>query len=651
MRFVSFLFISGLCLCGSFAAMAQPFSLPDQQEKYLSELQNRAEKSKLYKDDRWRALLHYHKRLFSAESTIDTESFFLDKNGKYDLKAEMNATLRAFFTPKEKIKSRTGESPDYRHPLCLYPARYAFLKKNLNIDETALPKVDCKEYNETLKKLDAKKLTLIYTSAYMGNPASLLGHTLLRVDSKEDLPLLAHAVNYGAITGNDNALAFMIKGIWGGYPGVFSLTPYYDTVNTYNNMENRDIWEYRLNLTQEQLNSLVAHVWEAGQTSADYYFFSENCSYILLEMLDVALPNANMAQQFYKPYFFMDYVIPVDTIRTVLKQNNVLDVAVYRPSRQTKLKNAYSHLNDSEKEQLRKVLHAPRNTQSVMASDLSPSQKANVLETAYEFLQYEYLARHIGIDEMRTDTIKLLKARSSIPEKSTIPPVPTPAKRPDQGHNSAATGIFVGRRNDENFIDYNIRLAYHALMDNSEGYLPFTEITYMDTDLRWYERTNDLRLQQLKLVNIRSLAPRNELFKPLSFQFKTGAERYQHPGKEKEGTVFFADGGIGASFEFLPNTVFFTFANLHLKSGGYLPHNGFVGAGAQAGIFSDLGKVRILAQSEYVYASDKTARELNCEAEIGYSLTTNLSVIAKWSYKDRTVDDIRETKIGLQYLF
>ena len=37
---------------------------------------------------------------------------------------------------------------------------------------------------------------------------------------------------------------------------------------------------------------------------------------------------------------------PVDTIRTVLKQNNVLDVAVYRPSRQTKLK------NDNEKDKI-----------------------------------------------------------------------------------------------------------------------------------------------------------------------------------------------------------------------------------------------------------------------------------------------------------
>ena len=651
MRFVSFLMLFGLCLCGSVSASAKPFSLPEKEEAYVSRLIKKSDALKLYEKDEWRALLHYHDRLFSSESTIDSPNFFLAPDGKYSPKAELHATLRAFFTPRENIKSREGESPDYRHPLCLYPARFRFLDKNLKIDASLLPKVDCKEYRETMKKLNAKKLTLIYTSAYMGNPASLLGHTLLRIDGEENLPLLAHAVNYGAITGNDNALSFMIKGIWGGYPGVFSLSPYYDTVNTYNNMENRDIWEYRLNLPQERLDDLTAHVWEAGHATADYYFFSENCSYILLEMLDVAVPNADMAQQYYRPYFFMDYVIPVDTIRTVVGIPGLAGEAVYRPARQTKIKHAYDSLSEVEKAELRKVLYAPRRTDEVMASALSPSQKANVLETAYEFLQYEYLARHVGLDEMRKDTLKLLKARSSIPEKSTLPPVPVPEKRPDQGHASAATAVFGGRRNGENFIDYNIRLAYHALMDDSEGYLPFTEITYMDTDLRWYERSNDLKLQKLKLVNIRSLAPRNELFKPMSFQFSTGVERYEYPGKEKDGTVFFADGGVGASFEVLPKTVFFTFANLHLKSGGYLPHSGFIGAGAQAGFFADLKKFRILAQAEYVRASDKTARSRRYEAKAAYSLTDNLSVIAEWTYENRHRDDIREGRIGMQYQF
>lgn len=651
MRFVSFPILFGLCLCGSFPASAKPFPLPETEAKYVSSLIEKADALKLDEKDEWRALLHYHKRLFSAESTIDSPSFFLDANGKYDPKAELHATLRAFFTPRKDVKSREGESPDYRHPLCLYPARFRFLDKNLKLDAARLPKVDCKEYRETLKKLNAKKLTLIYTSAYMGNPASLLGHTLLRIDGRENLPLLAHAVNYGAITGNDNALSFMAKGIWGGYPGVFSLSPYYDTVNTYNNMENRDIWEYRLNLPQERLDDLTAHVWEAGHATADYYFFSENCSYILLEMLDVAVPNADMAQQYYRPYFFTDYVIPVDTIRTVAETPQLLDEAVYRPARQTKIKHAYDSLSDTEKAELRKVLHTPRRTEEVMASALSPSQKANVLETAYEFLQYEYLARHVGLDEMRKDTLKLLKARSSISEKSTLPPVPVPEKRPDQGHNSAATAVYGGRRNGENFVDYNIRLAYHALMDDSAGYLPFTEITYMDTDLRWYEQSNDLKLQELKLVNIRSLTPRNELFKPLAFQFSAGVERYEYPGKEKDGTVFFADGGIGASFEVLPKTVFFTFANLHLKSGGYLPHNGFAGAGVQAGFFTDFGKFRILAQSEYIHASDKTARSVRCDATAAYSLTANLSVIAEWTYENRRQDDIREGRVGLQYQF
>ncbi len=155
----------------------------------------------------------------------------------------------------------------------------------------------------------------------MNNPSSMFGHTLLRFDragQDEKTRLLSYAVNYGAVTGNDNGLLFAVYGLTGGYPGTYSVMPYYQLVRQYTDFENRDIWEYQLNLTPAEVRRLLEHLWELREQYADYYFFDENCSYQLLFLLDVARPGLRLADR------FPVYAIPVDTVRAVVRQDDLL---------------------------------------------------------------------------------------------------------------------------------------------------------------------------------------------------------------------------------------------------------------------------------------------------------------------------------------
>jgi len=58
--------------------------------------------------------------------------------------------------------------------------------------------------------------------------------------------LLSFAVNYAARTDETNGFAYAIKGVFGFYPGYYSLLPYYVKVREYNDLERRDVWEYPL---------------------------------------------------------------------------------------------------------------------------------------------------------------------------------------------------------------------------------------------------------------------------------------------------------------------------------------------------------------------------------------------------------------------
>ncbi len=57
-----------------------------------------ADRRALYNDKYWHTLLHYKKGVFGLRSLIDDPNFFLAPGGKHNPKAELEATIKAFFS-------------------------------------------------------------------------------------------------------------------------------------------------------------------------------------------------------------------------------------------------------------------------------------------------------------------------------------------------------------------------------------------------------------------------------------------------------------------------------------------------------------------------------------------------------------------------
>ena len=164
----------------------------------------------------------------------------------------------------------------------------------------------------------------------------MFGHTLIRIDKKDSYKNDSHInsiiINYGADTGGETSgIIFAFRGVFGLYKGFFSATPYYKMTNSYSNLENRDIWEYKLNYTKEESEFYTKHMWELLFADINYYFFKKNCSYLMLETLNVIRPEVDLTKE------YNVYTAPVDTIKT-LKRYNLIDFQNYRPSLQKKIK-------------------------------------------------------------------------------------------------------------------------------------------------------------------------------------------------------------------------------------------------------------------------------------------------------------------------
>ena len=576
----------------------------------------------------WLALVHYRPQMFGGyEGTIDSESFYLTEDGRTNPASELQASIKLFEEAKDKEK------------ICLFPARYQYLQKQGWV-KADYPK--CEEYQQFVKDLHPAGVTLLFTDAYMNNPSSLFGHTLVRIDTgRKGTQLLAHGMNYGAFTGPNPGALYAVLGLTGGYYGGFTVKPYYDTINTYNNIENRDIWELNLDLTQEEQEMFVAHLWEIGHTQTRYYFFTQNCSYMLLEMLDAVRPSLQLADE------FPVQAIPLDTLKAVYRKPGLVKSVNYRPSRQAKIINQYKQMNEAQK----KAFVAAIKHQDYAFEGLSETEKAGAAEAAYQYVQYQQVAGDLELADYRQRSFKLLMARNNIKVKDNFKPL-TDGEEPMDAHESKRLVVGAGVRNGQAFQEIQLRPAYHSLTDNGYGLLSGAEINFLNLKMRHYDNDNKYVLQDFDILGIKSLSPVNDMFMPYSYNIQWGINREMNPESGDEGYVSNLVVGGGFTFEPWDNTYWFVMLNNHAAYGGFLPHNQYLGLGAAVGVFADWGNWRVLAQAEQIWATTNYGSKLKYNAEVSYALAKDWAVAAEYKYEqNRGKYDVDEGMLGLRYYF
>lgn len=94
----------------------------------------------------------------SVKSQVDDPSFFLSPSGKFDSRAELEATLASFFAPT--VQDGEGE-----HPQCEFIARYHWLKQELGFDNQRLQDHACPRFDDWLAEMDPKAVTLVFPVA------------------------------------------------------------------------------------------------------------------------------------------------------------------------------------------------------------------------------------------------------------------------------------------------------------------------------------------------------------------------------------------------------------------------------------------------------------------------------------------------------
>lgn len=460
------------------ASGSEPASLEKGRLKEISESRT------------WQLLLGY---THSGHSEIFSDNFFLSAEGAHNPHAELLATLNAF--------SQRFDNPD-ENAQCRYRARYIFLSRQINLEKYQIPPVVCPAFEKFQYDGQLTGIKLVFASGYFGNPASYYGHLLLKLetDRKDITDLEKTAINFGAIYPPDENLpTYIFKGVLGGYDAIFNEQEYYRQSLNYGETDLRDVWEYELNLTTNEIALLTAHLWEIQGVNYQYFFFDRNCSFRMAKVIDVVLEQ-NLVEDDSLWQIPQHLVQQLSNIQHHAK--SLIKNIRYLPSRQSRLYQRYLDLTEQEKLLLNKIIEKTDLLEGDEFNNMILESQYRILDTLLDYYQY------LLIKKYQDEAITMAHYQKVLSKRFMIPPGISHVQfsfndSPEEGRKPSYIQMGVVNKNNNSEISLKIRPAYYDGLDYDSGHIKNSSLSMGELDL--ITEDNNLYIRSIGIVKIESL--------------------------------------------------------------------------------------------------------------------------------------------------
>lgn len=626
-----FFVISAILL--TFATVTASQAAAGLPDEYTESLVESARNKKLWEERYWWILLHYKKETVGGvRSIIDDPAFFLADDGDRNPQAELEALIRTYFR-----RDVPEEVPD----VCNFIGRYTWVKEMLSPDADRVEDLHC----ESVDAIKAKTAYLIFPTYYLNNPASMFGHTFINIETDYSNKLLTNAVNYAAYAGDANAVQYVLYGIFGKFRGYYSILPYYKKITEYSDIDQRDIWEYRLNLTDSELRKMVMHIRELENIYSDYYFFSENCSYHLLYLLEVARPSLHLTDQFGL------WVVPIDTVK-LMKQQGLIDDIEFRPSNGTKIRQKLSLLSGQEKAVAFDVASGKTDPAVIQDMEIPRDRKIIAHDLVSEYTKYRLVKKEINQKEYQGVILKNLRSRSRLGTFDAEQyNVATPVD-PSDGHDTSRISFAAGETDDRFFLEADYYPSFTDLLSTEYTSREGMQIVFLNTRVRYYTSDKKVRLERADLLDIISLTPRSRFFKSLSWKFSTGFRRKRMPDGSRK-MVYRLNSGTGVSYDAGIAGLFYILPELELNVSGHFEKDAAVGAGVMAGLMKEIvPRWKVLLNAEAIhFEPDDDFDETRLSLEQSFMVNRNNRITMSVSREENFDDSWYEGNIAWQRFF
>ncbi|MFT5660719.1 MAG: hypothetical protein ACI9TV_001361 [Sulfurimonas sp.] len=500
-----------------------PILLYSSEQKTLIKANN----LKLYEKNEWKALLHYN-----GNFNITDKIFIL--SNEFSLKTELNSIIKKFYTPKVNYKDINN------HPQCKFPSRLLFISHELNLSNSEFPKVNCSDFDTYKKKAPADTISLIYASEKVNNPSSMMGHTLLKYQGKNNKGRkVEHAISFYTLIETINILKLAYQNVFSGMKGLFTLQPYKKILKQYTDKENRNVWEYQLKLSDYRKKLIYYHIWELKSIDMKYFFTSYNCSTVIYYILSLANPKVYDENKL--------WITPLDTVKFLYKHDLIENSELF-PSNEWLIKMTTENLDAHEIDEIKDTLkHKKYNEISKL--------DYNSLKLLEAYSSVKYQDNDISIEEFKTFKNNIDNSSENNGNIFDISKYKSPNKIPSERQ----IGIGYSNINEEEFVKLSFLPASHLLNDNNQEYFGESElkIGYLSVLLN----KDNIELEEFTLYGMKSYLAYDTLTNDLSYQFELAVKKEYSEDMNYIDTIKI-DAGIGIDFLLWHDINIFVMLNL-----------------------------------------------------------------------------------------
>jgi hypothetical protein len=394
---------------------------------------------------------------------------------------------------------------------------------------------------------------------------------------------------------------------------------------------------------------MIQYAWETRSTHFDYYFFSENCSYFLLSVLEAARPELHLQDD------FSGWVIPSDTVRVVLAVPGLVRTVSARPSLRSAMlqrKKALTRAEVKVAEDLSdKGRGVPPSPNPPALQALTKQRQALIIDAAYDRLRYTEGFK--AVPSARFERIErdlfVLRGRTGVPpvDLHAAPEIDAP----ERGHPTFQVGAGLGFANSGGtsrghvFEDLSVRPSIHDLLDSPIGYPKDATLEMGHLRLRLDNETRRAAIDRLDVVQIVSATPFDRwAFKP-AWRAWIGGEQLRALGCE--GWDCLTGGvivGTGLAAHLGPPLLLWTMLETDLRGGRVFEDRYRLGLGGTAAALLHLTSWwRAEGRARYVRAFAGDHRHIlegsiASAWDVGHRAQIRLGVRAEGSHREGHVE-------------
>lgn len=470
-----------------------------------ADLLDEGQASMIAESAEWKKLLHFQ----GDGSQINSAEFFLNPEGRNKSFSELRDNIVRF-----KNDSKYA---------CRFPARAKYLAENLKLEYKK-----CSEVEEWKELINPQSVALVYVTQYVSNPVSIFGHSFLLFQNKTR-PLNLDVVfnNAAQVPENVSTYDYVVKGMFGGFPTIYTKEPFYIKIQEYNNIENRDQWIYELNLSKEEIDQLLNHLWELSNLkNEEYFFLNVNCAFNIYNALAAVRNDIDFVSE------NKLYVLPVETLKKVDK---IKTQVTYHPSIREKIVQRYKQLNDSDSRDI---------------------DEAEISLELYEFRKSQN-GGQLSASDLEAYNSQLL-ARSKLGRRKSPFLYESPVY-PAGAHPTWNLSLGFEHQGEQTVTSLAASPFHHSLLQSQVGFLPHSEIVVLEILLEKKEN-EPTYFEQLTFIKMSNFAEVSNFDSQYSWRFDTKLKR-------QEGTHFFPGAfvDVGKSKKFFEDYLFYALVGLNIE--------------------------------------------------------------------------------------